>query len=253
MNGTGHLLPTTAWWEEMIRHYEARQGRIIGWPELPDYIRLLQLIAASPYAVMVRPWRMLDLLVLARDADGPPRATSDTIQVAPRRELQIVRMQGGPDRQLPVKRVTCGYREAWRHLESELHKLVNRTEEKCLRFVPSRVEGLPDVTEVAIFPDRLELCSAGRWAAIRFTEIARWPRPAWLWRSLSRFGWRPRCLCVGERDWFHPPRDRFFAFFTTPRIVVYLTDDPEAGYVNTLFVRVQELMRAGGFTTWDLG
>jgi len=60
-------------------------------------------------------------------------------------------------------------------------------------------------------------------------------------------------LLVGERDWFHPPKDRFFAFFTTPRLVVYLCDEPRTDYGNTLFRRVQEVMRAGGFDTWDLG
>ena len=33
--------------------------------------------------------------------------------------------------------------------------------ETCLRFVPSRVEGLPDASEAAIYPDRLELLCAG--------------------------------------------------------------------------------------------
>jgi hypothetical protein len=131
--------------------------------------------------------------------------------------------------------------------------LVNPVEEKCLRFVPSRVEGLPHVTETAVFPDRLELCSAGTWVTFRFAEIAAWPRPAWLWRLLSRFGWRPKNLPVGERDWFHPPKDRFFALFTTPRLVVYLSDEPRTAYGNALFRRVQEVMRAGGFDTWDLG
>jgi hypothetical protein len=253
MSASEHFLPATAWWDELIRHYEARQAVVTGWPELPAYIHLLRQMAASPYAGVVRPWRMLDLLVLAREAGGPPRASSDTIQVAPRRELQIVRMQGGMARQLPVAQATSNYRDAWRHLERELHKLVNHVDHACLRFVPSRVEGLRDVAEVAIFPDRLVLWSVGKWVAFRFTDMTLWPRPAWLWRLLSRFGWRPRPLCVGERDWFHPPRDRFFAFFTTPRIVVYLTDEPETGYGNTLFFRVQEVMRAGGFSTFDLG
>jgi len=59
--------------------------------------------------------------------------------------------------------------------------------ERSLRFVPSRVEGLPDVAEVVFRPDRLELLSAGRWVLVRFAEIARRPRPARLWRLLARF------------------------------------------------------------------
>ena len=117
-----------------------------------------------------------------------------------------------------------------------------------LRFVPSRVEGLPDVSEVAIYPDRLELQSAGKWVVFRFTDLARWPRPAWLRRLLFRAGWRPRWLPVADRDWFHLPRDRFFAFYTRPPVIVYLTDDdPGVGYDETLFRRIQAVIGAGGF------
>ena len=89
---------------------------------------------------------------------------------------------------------------------------------------------------------------------IRFAEIARWPRPAWLWRLAARHGWRPRWLPVGDRDWFHPPRDRFFLFYTRPPIKVFLADeDREIGYGETLFRRVQEVIESGGYNTYDLG
>jgi hypothetical protein len=123
-----------------------------------------------------------------------------------------------------------------------------------LRFVPSRVEGLPEVSEAAVFPDRLELCSSGKWVSLRFQDMVEWPRPAWLWRLFARFGWRRRLLPVGERDWFHPASGRFFRFFTSPRIVVYVPDEPEeTSYASTWFRRVQDVMLRGGFTTWDLG
>jgi hypothetical protein len=126
--------------------------------------------------------------------------------------------------------------------------------EQCIRFVPSRVEGLSEVSEAAIYPDRLELLSAGRWVAFRFFDIAKWPRPTWLWRFLSRYGWRPRWLPVADRDWFHPPRDRFFAFYTRPSVIVFMADeDPELGYGETLFRRIQDVMLAGGFHSFDLG
>src|SRR4051812_49178999 len=51
-----------------------------------------------------------------------------------------------------------------------------------LWFVPSRVEGLPDVTRVAVYSDRLEVLSAGQWVVFHFEDIAGWPRPAFLWR-----------------------------------------------------------------------
>ncbi len=128
------------------------------------------------------------------------------------------------------------------------------TEGECLRFVPSRVEGLPDVTEVAVYHDRLELLSAERWVSFQFADLAVWPRPAFLRKWLARLGLRPRWLPVGERDWFHPPSERFFRFYTRPRIVVYMPDEPvETNYGDTLFRRVQDVMLEGGFNTWDLG
>jgi hypothetical protein len=126
-------------------------------------------------------------------------------------------------------------------------------EEQCLRFAPSRVTGLPEVTEVAVYPDRLELKAAGRPVVFRFADIAQWPRPSWLWRLLARLGWRARWLPVADRDWFHAPPDRFFAFYTTPPIVVYMPDESGVEYPQTCFRRVQEVIQAGGFNTADLG
>jgi hypothetical protein len=123
-----------------------------------------------------------------------------------------------------------------------------------LRFIPSRVEGLTDVTEATVYPDRLEVVSEGQTVTIRFADIARWPRPAFLWRRLARVGWRQRWLTVGSRDWFHRPSERFFRFFTQPRIVVYMPDEPAGtDYGSTLFRRIQNVMFIGGFHTGDLG
>jgi hypothetical protein len=125
---------------------------------------------------------------------------------------------------------------------------------ECLRFVPSRVEGLPDVTEVVVRPDRLELLSAGRWVRFRFARIARWPRPAWLWRALHFLRWRRRRLpVVADRDWFHRPPERFFAFYTQPRLVVYMPFDEPTGPHQSHFRQAQVVMASGGFHTFDLG
>lgn len=129
------------------------------------------------------------------------------------------------------------------------------TVETCLRFVPSAVEGRPDVTEAAIFPDRLELLSAGTPVVIRFLDIARWHRHGWLYRPLAQLGWGVRGHpSVADRDWFHPPAGRFFRFYTAPPVTVYLPDEPpELGYGETMFQRVQHVIRLGGFGTFDLG
>lgn len=125
---------------------------------------------------------------------------------------------------------------------------------ECVRFIPSRVEGLSDVTEAVVFPDRLELKCCERWVVHPFAEIARWPRPAWLWRMLFSVGLRPRWLPVADRDWFYLPPDRYFVFYTSPPLKVYMpTDERSEGYAETSFVRVQQVLAAGGFATFDLG
>jgi hypothetical protein len=123
-----------------------------------------------------------------------------------------------------------------------------------LRFVPSRVEGLPSVTEATVFPDRLELLSAGERVVIRFFDIARWHCCGWLYRPLACLGWMRGGPMVADRNWFHPPSGRFFRFFTDPPVTVYMPDEPAGtSYGQTLFRRVQDVLAAGGFHTFDLG
>ncbi len=129
------------------------------------------------------------------------------------------------------------------------------TRDSCVRFSPSRVEGLPDVSEAVVYPDRVELKSGSEWLSFRFVDIARWPRPAWLWKVLFRLGSGPRWLPIADRDWFHDPSsERFFSFYTKPRIVVHMpNDEPAEGYAETYFVRIQLVILRGGFSTVDLG
>lgn len=127
--------------------------------------------------------------------------------------------------------------------------------EVCLRFVPSAVEGLPGVTEVAVFPDRVELLSDGKWVAVRFLDIARWHSRGWLYRPLARLGFGVRGWpSVADRDWFHPPAGRYFRFDTAPPVTVFLPDEPaDTDYGQTVFRRVQDVMAGGGFGSFDLG
>ena len=123
-----------------------------------------------------------------------------------------------------------------------------------LQFVPSRVEGLPDVASVNVFPDRIELVTAQSVVTHRLADIARWPRPRLLWKLLYRFGIKPRWLPVADRDWFHEPADMFIAFYTTPRLKVYMPrDQSKEHYGSSFFVRIQNVLRRGGFHTCDLG
>lgn len=124
-----------------------------------------------------------------------------------------------------------------------------------LRFVPSAVEGLPEVSEVALFPDRLELMSTGQRKVFRFVEFAHWHRFGSIYRAIASCGLgvygQP---CVANRDWFHPPSRRFFQFYTAPRLKIFLADEAqELPYGESLFCKIRETIALGGFDTFDLG
>ena len=123
------------------------------------------------------------------------------------------------------------------------------------RFIPSAVDGLPNVSEAVVYPDRLELLSDGKWVVIRFLQIARWHRHGWLYRPLARLGLGVRGWpMTADRDWFHPPAERFFRFYTAPPITVYMPAEPsQMSYNQTAFRRLQDVLATGGFGTVDLG
>jgi hypothetical protein len=123
-----------------------------------------------------------------------------------------------------------------------------------LQFVPSRIEGLPDVAEVTVFPDRIELASAQGVVTHHFVDVARWPSPSLLWKFLYRLGLKPRWLPVADRDWFHEPAEMFFEFYTVPRLKVCMPrEESKEDYGSSFFVRMQNVLRQGGFHTVDLG
>ena len=122
-----------------------------------------------------------------------------------------------------------------------------------LQFTPSRVEGLPNVKSVIVKPDRIALLSEGQWIEMSFDTMAEWPKPKWLWKLKEKFGKRPAWLPVGERDWFHPPADRFFRFFTQPPLVIYMPTDETEEFGASHFLAIQAVMAKGGYATWDLG
>jgi hypothetical protein len=126
-----------------------------------------------------------------------------------------------------------------------------------LQFVPSRVEGVPDITSVIVYPDRIELTGVAGTVMHRFADIARWPRPSRFWKLLYRWGVRPRWLPIADRDWFHEPADMFFEFYTTPRLRVCMPreeiEEIKEDYGSSFFVRIQSLICQGGFHTLDCG
>jgi hypothetical protein len=123
-----------------------------------------------------------------------------------------------------------------------------------LRFVPLAVEGLPGVTEVAVFPDRLELLSEGSWIVLRLIDMARWYQRGWLYRPLAKLGWVHGWPMVADRMWFPCPAVSFFEFYTTPKLVIHVACDPtDDNPLNTVFQGIKQVLAAGGFGTFDLG
>ena len=76
-------------------------------------------------------------------------------------------------------------------------------------------------------------------------------------RLMSRLGTlvgrAPMLHDVADKDWFHEPPDRFFSFYTSPRIKVFMPTDEVEDYGPSYFCRIQGVMRAGGFSAYDLG
>ena len=122
-----------------------------------------------------------------------------------------------------------------------------------LRFAPSRVEGMDNVIEVVVHVDRLELHAPSEERVIRFVDIAQWPSPRWLWRWLKRRGLTRRGGLIGERDWFHPPAERFIRVYSSPSITIYMPNEVGVTYHDTVFHRSQVIMAIGGYSTFDLG
>lgn len=128
--------------------------------------------------------------------------------------------------------------------------------ESRLRFTPSAVRGLRNVTEVNFSTQRLELVSNHNVVVIRYLDIAKWYcRWGKVYRSLARVGGpilgRPY---IADRDWFHPPAKRFFRFYTSRPITIFMPDESrELPYEETMFRRVQNIIQCGGVLTYDLG
>lgn len=129
-------------------------------------------------------------------------------------------------------------------------KPIETTTPSRIEFVPSRVEGVADVARIALTRQGLELWTQTERRTVTWLSME--PSPVRrLWRRL-RLSATP--LCVADRDWFHPPAERFFRFFTEPRIAVYLPDEPrQIFYDQTFFVQLRLFLEQNGLTTNDLG
>ena len=119
-------------------------------------------------------------------------------------------------------------------------------------LVPSHCEGLPDVREVVVRPDCLEVNSEGNRITFPFSKIGRRQESA-LRSFIKRLvGRRPFALLVGERDWCRPPSERYFVWYTTPPVKTYMPDDEGTSYSESYFPRIHEVMAGGLYGTFDL-
>jgi hypothetical protein len=110
------------------------------------------------------------------------------------------------------------------------------------------------VSGVAFFPERLKLHTANELGALRFADVAGWHRGSWLCRPFARrWGWVLGYPYVADRDWFDPPPERYFRFYTAPSLTLCMPDESsELDYDQTTFRRVQKVIAAGGFSSYDL-
>lgn len=122
-----------------------------------------------------------------------------------------------------------------------------------VEFLPTKCEGIAGVSKVEVYPDRLVLLSKGREVEFCFSSAAQWPKPVFLSKLLSKIGLWPSFLPVADRDWFNEPGSRYFEFYTSPRIRVYIPDTEEMDYGETLFFKVREVIESGRYSSVDLG
>jgi hypothetical protein len=122
-----------------------------------------------------------------------------------------------------------------------------------VRFRPSRAEGLPDVREIVVHPDRLEVNTGGSWLTFPFRRMGR-RSESWVMSLIKRLARRPPWpVLVADRDWFHPPPDRYFLWYTDPPLRTCMPEDEPVERAASYFYRIQAVLGLGGYATFDLG
>lgn len=125
--------------------------------------------------------------------------------------------------------------------------------ESKITFTPSRVDWIMEVHSVTVRPIGLELETADGKKEIRFNKIGRLQESRFM-RILKQLGgFRPTAMLVADRDWFHPPQERFFRFYTDRPLTMYMPASDSLDYLESVFFRAQVVIRRGGYETFDLG
>ncbi len=122
-----------------------------------------------------------------------------------------------------------------------------------ITFTPSRTKWLTEIDRVTVWPNRLVVETAAGHETFSFEKIGK-IRESGIMRTMRWLsGSKPFGMLIADRDWFHPPQDRFFRFYTDPCMTVYMPTDDTVGYEESVFFRIQAVIRSGGYETLDLG
>ena len=131
--------------------------------------------------------------------------------------------------------------------------LLPEERETKVKFTPSRVDGIASVSSVTVLPDSLELETLDGTQQIQFRKIGR-RQESLLMHGIKRLcGIEPSAVMVADRNWFRAPQDRYFRFYTDPRLTVYMPSDDSVNYTESVFFQIQAVVRQGGYATFDLG
>jgi hypothetical protein len=111
-----------------------------------------------------------------------------------------------------------------------------------VRFLPSRVDGIPHVQEVCISREALEIVADGKRHVFPFLSFA---------RGREIYSGR---VPVGELH-FSKSRytDSHVIFYTTPQITVFMPNNSPTEYPDSHFWKIQEILSAGGLKLYDDG
>jgi hypothetical protein len=118
--------------------------------------------------------------------------------------------------------------------------------EPSVRFVPSRVEGASGVSEVAIFPNRLEVRGERGWVTVPFADVATGGEKRGLFNPNPHRGRVARNYFSRERY-----ADSHIRFLTDPPITIYMPAEGPTHFPDSVFWRIQQTILSGGYQLTD--
>lgn len=121
----------------------------------------------------------------------------------------------------------------------------------CVKFIPSKVEGLRNVKSVAIHPQKIEIETESEAICFEFQNLVKLSRPKRFWRLMQKLGLHSN-FYVGEKYFEYPPHKRFFIFHTDPQIKVFMPLDEPENWIKGSYGKSQFMMKRGGYALMDM-